>query len=112
MSEFEQNPSNMSDSQYILYRNLAECYNSAAVPSVNIQDVLKDIWVLISTVSNIESMVSVIFNMIHPIFRTSGVSSAGIRRSATTRRRCHRSMARCPECIERYPGTHINFIQH
>jgi len=71
----------MSDSQYILYRNLAECYNSAAVPSVNIQDVLKDIWVLISTVSNIESMVSVIFNMIHPIFRTS-VYPRRIRRSA------------------------------
>ena len=61
----------MSDIQCILHRNPAECCNSAAAPSVNIQDVLKDIWVLIWILSNIDSMVSVSFNIVNPIFWTS-----------------------------------------
>ncbi len=65
----------MSDSQYILYRNLAECYNSAAVPSVNIQDVLKDIWVLISTVSNIESTQNVLKDIRVLILILSNINS-------------------------------------
>ena len=156
----------MSDIQCILHRNPAGCYNSAAAPSVDAKDVLKDIQVLILILSNIKSMVWVSFNRIHPICQTASIYSTGIWQSATTRRPCHRSIyrmywkisgysyqlyltlnqwyqwsstwsiqyfglpvyppqesggvlqlgggaiGRCPECIERYPGTHINFIQH
>ena len=61
----------MSDIWCILRRNPAGCCNSAATPSVDIQDVLKDIWVLICILSTIDSMVSVSFNIVNPIFWTS-----------------------------------------
>jgi hypothetical protein len=97
----------MSDSQYILYRNPVECNNSVAAPSVDAQDGFEDIWVLISMLSNINYMVSVSFNIIYPIFWISRYTP---QESGGVLQRGGGAIGRCTGCIERYLGTHIDFI--